>query len=89
MERVVQRMKATRGADMLLILDGYDELPRELCHSSFLVNLLTDPLKSPHPYSHIILISHSIVMSEINHHFNSAKKPLASVQSMANFMQSS
>ena len=42
MERVVQRMKAICGADMLLILDGYDEFPRELRHSSFLVNLLTD-----------------------------------------------
>ena len=74
MERVVQRMKATRGTDMLLILDGYDELPRELRHSSFLVNLLTDPLKSPLPYNHIILTSRSIVMSEIYHHFKSAKK---------------
>ena len=79
-ERVVQRMKATHGADVLLILDGYDELPRKLRHSSFLVNLLTDPLKSPLPYSHIILTSRSIVMSEINCHFNSAKKPLVNIE---------
>ena len=80
MERVVQRMKAIRGADTLLILDGYDEFPRELRHSSFLVNLLTDPLKSPLPYSHIILTSRSIVMSEINRHFNSTKKPLVNIE---------
>ena len=80
MERVVQRMKATRGADTLLILDGYDELPHKLRHSSFFVNLLTHSLKSPLRDSHIILASRSIVMSEIYHHFHSAKKPLVNIE---------
>ena len=80
MERVVQRMIATGGADTLLILDGYDELPHELRHSSFFVNLLTRCLKSPLPYSHIILTSRSIVMSEIYHHFTSAKFSFVNIE---------
>ena len=80
METVVQRMKATRGADMLLILDGYDELPHELRHNSFFLNLLTHSLKSPLRDSHIILTSRSIVMSEIYHHFKSAEVPLVNIE---------
>ena len=80
MERVVQRMIATGGADTLLILDGYDELPHELRHSSFFVNLLTHSLNSPLPYSHIILTSRSIVMSEIYHHFTSAKFSFVNIE---------
>ena len=80
-ERVVGRMKATCGADSLLILDGYDELPRDIRHSPFFVNLLSpDPLKSPLRKSHIILTSRSIVMSEIHHHFKCAKKPLVNIE---------
>ena len=78
MESVVQTMKATRGADMLLILDGYDELPHELRHSPFLIDLLTHSLKSPLPHSHVILTSRSIVMSEIYCHFQSA--PFANIE---------
>ena len=80
MESVVQTMKATRGADMLLILDGYDELPRELRHSPFFIDLLTHSLKSPLPHSHVILTSRSIVMSEIYRHFQSAKTPFANIE---------
>ena len=81
MERVVGRMKATCGADTLLILDGYDELPHDLRHSPFFVNLLSPrPLKSPLRKSHIILTSRSIVMSEIHHHFKSAQVPLVNIE---------
>ena len=80
MESVVQTMKATHGADMLLILDGYDELPHELRHSPFLIDLLTHSLKSPLPYSHVILTSRSIVMSEIYHHFQSVKTSFANIE---------
>ena len=80
-ERVVERMKATCGANTLLILDGYDELPHDLRHSPFFVNLLSpDPLRSPLPKSHIILTSRSIVMSEIHIHFMSAKVPLVNIE---------
>ena len=79
-ETVVQRMKATGGADMLLILDGYDELPHELRHSPFFVNLLTHSLESPLPLSHIIFTSRSIVMSEIYHHFTSAQFPFVNIE---------
>ena len=81
MERVVGRMKETCGADTLLILDGYDELPHDFRHSPFFVNLLSpDPLRSPLPKSHIILTSRSIVMSEIHHHFKSAQVPLVNIE---------
>ena len=81
MKRVVKRMKATCGADMLLILDGYDELPCDLRHSPFFVNLLSPhSLKSPLRKSHIILTSRSIVMSEIHHHFKSAEVPLVNIE---------
>ena len=80
MERVVQRMKATGGADTLLILDGYDELPCELRHSPFFINLLTHSLESPLPFSHIILTSRSIVMSEIYHHFTSAQFSFVNIE---------
>ena len=80
MERVIQRMKATGGADMLLILDGYDELPHELRHSPFFVNLLTHSLESPLPFSHIILTSRAIVMSEIYHHFTSAQFSFVNIE---------
>ena len=80
MERVVQRLKATDGANTLLILDGYDELPHELRHSSFFVNLLTCSLKSPLRDSHIILTSRSIVMSEIYHRFKLAELPLVNIE---------
>ena len=80
MERVVARMKATGGADTLLILDGYDELPQDLRHSAFFVDLLTHSLKSPLPFSHIILTSRSIVMSEIYHHFTSAKFTFVNIE---------
>ena len=81
MERVVGRMKATCGADMLLILDGYDELPCDLRNCTFFVNLLSpNPLKSPLRKSHIILTSRSIVMSEIHHHFKSAQVPLVNIE---------
>ena len=81
MERVVERMKATCGADTLLILDGYDELPHDLRHSPFFVNLLSPhSLRSPLRKSHIILTSRSIVMSEIHHHFISAQVPLVNVE---------
>ena len=80
MERVVQRMKATGGADTLLILDGYDELPHALRHSPFFVNLLTHSLESPLPFSHIILTSRSIVMSEIYHHFTSAQFSFVNIE---------
>ena len=80
-ERVVGRMKATCGADTLLILDGYDELPHDLRHCTFFVNLLSpDPLRSPLRKSHIILTSRSIVMSEIYHRFKSAKVPLVNIE---------
>ena len=80
MESVVQTMKATHGADMLLILDGYDELPHELRHSPFFIDLLTHSLKSPLPHSHVILTSRSIVMSEIYRHFQSAKIPFTNIE---------
>ena len=81
MKKVVMRMKATYGAGMLLILDGYDELPHDLRHCPFFVNLLSpDPLKSPLPKSHIILTSRSIVMSEIHHHFMSAQVRLVNIE---------
>ena len=81
MERVVERMKATCGADTLLILDGYDELPHDLRHSPFFVNLLSPhSFNSPLQKSHIILTSRSIVMSEIHHHFKSAKVPLVNIE---------
>ena len=81
MERVVGRMRATSGADTLLILDGYDELPHDLRHSPFFLNLLSpDPLKSPLRKSHIILTSRSIVMSEIHHRFMLAKVPLLNIE---------
>ena len=74
-------MKATCGADTLLILDGYDELPHDLRHSPFFVNLLSPHcLKSPLRKSHIILTSRSIVMSEIHHHFKSAQVPLVNIE---------
>ena len=80
-DRVVERMKATCGADMLLILDGYDELPHDLRRCTFFVNLLSPrPLKSPLRKSHIILTSRSIVMSEIHHHFKSAQVPLVNIE---------
>ena len=80
-ERVVERMQATCGADTLLILDGYDELPCDLRHSPFFVNLLSpDPFKSPLRMSNIILTSRSIVMSEIHHRFKSAKVPLVNIE---------
>ena len=81
MERVVGRMRATCGADTLLILDGYDELSHGLRHSPFFVNLLSpDPLKSPLRKSHIILTSRSIVMSEIHDRFISAQVPLVNIE---------
>ena len=81
MESAVGRMKVTCGADTLLILDGYDELPHDLRHCAFFVNLLSpDPLKSPLRKSHIILTSRSIVMSEIHHRFKSAKVPLVNIE---------
>ena len=81
MERVVERLKATCGADTLLILDGYDELPHDLRHCTFFINLLSpDPLRSPLRKSHIILTSRSIVMSEIHLHFKSAKVPLLNIE---------
>ena len=81
MKRVVERMKATCGADTLLILDGYDELPHDIRHCPFFVNLLSpDPLRSPLRESHIILTSRSIVMSEIHHHFKSAQVPLVNIE---------
>ena len=81
MERVVGRMRATCGADTLLILDGYDELPHGLRHSPFFLNLLSpDPFKSPIRKSHIILTSRSIVMSEIHDRFMSAKVPLVNIE---------
>ena len=81
MESAVGRMKATCGADTLLILDGYDELPQDLRHSPFFVNLLShDPLKSPLRKSHIILTSRSIVMSEIHDRFISAQVPLLNIE---------
>ena len=80
-ERVVGRMKATRGADTLLILDGYDELPHDIRHCPFFVNLLSPhSFNSPLPKSHIILTSRSIVMSEIHHHFKYAKVPLVNIE---------
>ena len=81
MERVVGRMKVTDGADTLLILDGYDELPHDLRHSQFFVNLLSPhSFKSPLRKSHIILTSRSIVMSEIHHRFKSAEVPLVNIE---------
>ena len=81
MERVVRRMKATCGADTLLILDGYDELPCDLRHCTFFVNLLSPhSLKSPLRKSHIILTSRSIVMTEIHDRFKSAQVPLVNIE---------
>ena len=81
MERVVERMQATCGADTLLILDGYDELPHDLRQSPFFVNLLSpNPLRSPLRRSHIILTSRSIVMSEIHDRFISAQVPLVNIE---------
>ena len=81
MESIVERLKVTCGADTLLILDGYDELPHDLRHCTFFVNLLSPKrLKSPLRESHIILTSRSIVMSEIHHHFQSARVPLVNIE---------
>ena len=80
-ERVVKRMKATYGAGMLLVLDGYDELPHDLRHCPFFVSLLSPhSFNSPLPKSHIILTSRSIVMSEIHHHFKSAQVRLVNIE---------
>ena len=80
-ERVVGRMKATCGADTLLILDGYDELPHDLRHCPFFGNLLSPHvLRSPLRKSHIILTSRSIVMSEIHDRFKSAQVPLVNIE---------
>ena len=81
MKKVVERMKATYGAGMLLVLDGYDELPHDLRHCTFFVNLLSPhSFNSPLPKSHIILTSRSIVMSEIHLRFKSAKAPLVNIE---------
>ena len=55
------------GRGVLLILDGFDELPSHLRQSDFLVNLLSHNLEcsAPLPYCHVLMTSRSIVTNEI------------------------
>ena len=55
------------GRGVLLILDGFDELPTHLRQSDFLVNLLSYNLEcsAPLPYCHVVMTSRSIATNEI------------------------
>ena len=55
------------GRGVLLILDGFDELPSHLRQSDLVVNLLSHNLEcsAPLPYCHVIMTSRSIVTNEI------------------------
>ena len=55
------------GRGVLLILDGFDELPSHLRQSDFLVSLLSRNLEcsAPLPYCHVVMTSRSIVTNEI------------------------
>ena len=57
------------GRGVLFILDGFDEIPRHLRQSDFLVNLLTHTLEcsDPLPFCHVVMTSRSFVTSEIYH----------------------
>ena len=55
------------GRHVLLILDGFDELPSHLRQSDFHVNLLSHNLEcsAPLPCCHVVMTSRSIVTNEI------------------------
>ena len=70
--KLVNEMQANGGRGVLLILDGYDELLRELRTSPFFLNLLMHSPKSPLPECDVVLTSRSIATSQIYQHFETS-----------------
>ena len=68
-EELSKAIHRNLGRGVLLILDGFDELPPQLRQSDFLANLLSHNLEcsAPLPYCHVVMTSRSIVTSEIYH----------------------
>ena len=66
-------ISSNKGKDVLFILDGFDELPRHLRQSDFLVNLLSHNRNSPLRDCDVVLTSRSIVTSEIYHHMHKSR----------------
>ena len=68
-EELSKAIHRNLGRGVLIILDGFDELPLHLRQSDFLANLLSRNLEcsAPLPYCHVIMTSRSIVTSEIYH----------------------
>ena len=66
-EELSKAIHRNLGIGVLLILDGFDELPPHLRQSDFLANLLShnQECSAPLPYCHVIMTSRSIVTSEI------------------------
>ena len=69
---LAQEMIANGGRDVLLILDGYDELLHELRESPFFLNLLMHSPRSPLPECNVVLTSRSIATSQIYKHFETS-----------------
>ena len=69
---LAQEMIAKGGRDILLILDGYDELLHELRESPFFLNLLIHSPRSPLPECDVVLTSRSIATSQIYKHFETS-----------------
>ena len=69
---LAQEMIANGGRNVLLILDGYDELLHELRESPFFLNLLMHSPRSPLPECNVVLTSRSIATSKIYKHFETS-----------------
>ena len=69
---LAQEMIAKGGRDVLLILDGYDELLHELRESPFFLNLLMHSPRSPLPECNVVLTSRSIATSQIYKYFETS-----------------
>ena len=70
--QLATELQAHDGKDVLLILDGYDELLQELREAPFFTDLLAHSPKSPLHECDIVLTSRSILTSQIYHHLTKA-----------------
>ena len=77
LERLSVVLYRNLGKNVLIILDGFDELPPHLRQSNFLVNLLSHNRDCLLRHCDVILTSRSIVTSEIYHQMQKSRSQVS------------
>lgn len=68
-QKAAQKIMATYGQDVLFILDGWDELPAQLCKDSFVYHLFFSKASNLHKSS-VIITSRPIASGDLQQHVN-------------------